>query len=114
MSKEARELKDYYLTKEFEDKYNYEGSLGAKVDERGTVIRLWSPIAESVDLRLYDNGSTGEAETIIPMKLCDKGVWEYSVNENLSGKYYENFHRPLCESLWSKWKEKYDNRPEHY
>ena len=89
MSKEARELKDYYLTKEFEDKYNYEGSLGAKVDERGTVIRLWSPIAESVDLRLYDNGSTGEAETIIPMELCDRGVWEYAVNENLSGKYYD-------------------------
>ena len=89
MNKEARELKDYYLTKEFEDKYNYEGSLGAKVDERGTVIRLWSPIAESVDLRLYDNGSTGEAETIIPMKLCDRGVWEYAVNEKLSGKYYD-------------------------
>ena len=89
MNKEARELKDYYLTKEFEDKYNYEGSLGAKADERGTVIRLWSPIAESVDLRLYDNGSTGEAEAIIPMKLCDRGVWEYAVNENLSGKYYD-------------------------
>ena len=89
MNKEARELKDYYLTKEFEDKYNYEGSLGAEVCERGTVIRLWSPIAESVDLRLYDNGSTGEAETIIPMKLCERGVWEYSVNENLSGKYYD-------------------------
>lgn len=89
MNKEARELKDYYLTKEFEDKYNYEGSLGAKVDERGTAIRLWSPIAESVDLRLYDNGSTGEAETIIPMELCDRGVWEYAVNENLSGKYYD-------------------------
>ena len=89
MSKEARELKDYYLTKEFEDKYNYEGSLGAEVCERGTVIRLWSPIAESVDLRLYDNGSTGEAETIIPMKFCDRGVWEYAVNENLSGKYYD-------------------------
>ena len=89
MSKEARELKDYYLTKEFEDKYNYEGSLGAEVCERGTAIRLWSPIAESVDLRLYDNGSTGEAETIIPMKLCDRGVWEYAVNENLSGKYYD-------------------------
>ena len=89
MNKEARELKDYYLTKEFEDKYNYEGSLGAEVCERGTVIRLWSPIAESVDLRLYDNGSTGEAETIIPMKLCERGVWEYSVNESLSGKYYD-------------------------
>ena len=89
MNKEARELKDYYLTKEFEDKYNYEGSLGAKADESGTVIRLWSPIAESVDLRLYDNGSSGEAETIIPMKLCDRGVWEYAVNENLSGKYYD-------------------------
>ena len=89
MNKEARELKDYYLTKEFEDKYNYEGSLGAKVDESGTVIRLWSPIAESVDLRLYDNGSAGEAEAIIPMELRDRGVWEYAVNENLSGKYYD-------------------------
>ena len=89
MNKEARELKNYYLTKEFEDKYNYWGSLGAEVSESGTVIRLWSPIAESVDLRLYDNGSTGEAEAIIPMELKEKGVWEYSVNENLSGKYYD-------------------------
>ena len=40
MNKEARELKDYYLTKEFEDKYNYAGSLGAEVCERGTAIRL--------------------------------------------------------------------------
>ena len=89
MNKEARELKNYYLTKEFEDKYNYWGSLGAEVSESGTVIRLWSPIAESVSIRLFDNGTDGEAETIIPMVLRERGVWEYTVNEKLSGKYYD-------------------------
>ena len=41
MNKRARELKNYYLSKEFEDKYNYEGELGVSLSTEGTVFKLW-------------------------------------------------------------------------
>lgn len=89
MNKRARELKDYYLTKEFEDKYNYEGELGVDLSEAGTVFKLWSPIAEKVDLRLFENGTGGEPEAVFPMEKTAKGVWEYRTDKNLNGKYYD-------------------------
>ena len=89
MNKRARELKNYYLTKEFEDKYNYEGELGVSSSEAGTVFKLWSPIAEKVDLRLFENGTGGEPEVVFPMEKKAKGVWEYKTDKNLNGKYYD-------------------------
>ena len=89
MNKKARELKNYYLTKEFEDKYNYEGELGACAGEKGTEIRLWSPMAESVNIRFFENGTEGEPNNIIQMNLKDRGVWEYITDKNLNGKYYD-------------------------
>ena len=89
MNKRARELKDYYLTKEFEDKYNYEGELGVDLSEVGTVFKLWSPIADKVDLRLFENGTGGEPWVVFPMEKKAKGVWEYKTDKNLKGKYYD-------------------------
>ena len=89
MKKRARELKDYYLTKEFEDKYNYKGELGVSLSAAGTVFKLWSPIADKVDLRLFENSTEGKAEGIFPMEKKTKGVWEYKTDKKLSGKYYD-------------------------
>ena len=89
MNKRARELKNYYLSKEFEDKYNYEGELGVDLSEAGTVFKLWSPIAEKVVLRLFENGTGGEPEAVFPMEKTAKGVWEYKTDKNLNGKYYD-------------------------
>ena len=89
MKKRARELKDYYLTKEFEDKYNYKGELGVSLSAAGTVFKLWSPIAEKVILRLFENGTEGEAEAIFSMEKKMKGVWEYKTDKKLNGKYYD-------------------------
>ena len=89
MKKRARELKDYYLTKEFEDKYNYNGELGVSLSAAGTVFKLWSPIVEKVNLRLFENGTEGEAEAIFPMEKKTKGVWEYKTDRKLNRKYYD-------------------------
>ena len=88
-AKKARELKDYYLTKEFEDKYNYDGELGVRLMGEQTVFKLWSPIAETVNLRLFADGKEGIAEETIPMESKDRGVWEYKADRNLNGKYYD-------------------------
>ncbi len=77
----------YFSSKEFGDKYNYEGKLGVELSDTETVFRLWAPTSSSVVLNLYDNGTDGVAKTY-KLTRGEKGVWTYTASENLSGKYY--------------------------
>lgn len=52
-------------------------------------FKLWSPGADAVELRIYSQGNTGEAEAVYKMKRDGMaGTWNYSVKGNLLGKYY--------------------------
>lgn len=77
----------YFSSKEFEDKYTYDGKLGVELLTSSTVFRLWAPTASKVELNIYDNGTDGTARKA-EMAAEDKGVWSYTANENLAGKYY--------------------------
>lgn len=77
----------FVYTREFDEKYEYKGKdLGAICGEDGTVFRLWAPLAESVELCLY--GENG-AESILPMKKGERGVWRLDFPNNLHGTYYD-------------------------
>ena len=46
-----------YLTKEFEEKYTYEGNdLGSCYEKDSTKFRVYAPTAEKVTLNLYKDG----------------------------------------------------------
>lgn len=80
-----------YSTKEFEDKYTYNGDdLGASWSEEGTWFKLWSPFAECVSVNLYENGEADKQDLVrqIPMEQQEQGVWAVYVSENLDGVYY--------------------------
>lgn len=86
----AKELRQYYNSKEFEGKYYYGGSdLGASCGKGGTIFRLWSPLAEQVILNLYEDGTEGEAVRSAAMEKTEKGVWLWVSNKNLDGTYYD-------------------------
>ncbi len=53
-----------------------------------TRFSLWAPSAQEVLLRLYDDGLTGEAFSIIDMTSQPDGSWTASVNEDLNGRFY--------------------------
>ena len=53
-----------------------------------TTFSLWSPAADSVCLRLYDEGVGGEAQEAIPMRRSKDGTWTCSVRGDLKGKFY--------------------------
>ena len=53
-----------------------------------TTFSLWSPAADSVCLRLYDEGVGGEAQKAIPMRRSKDGTWTCSVRRDLQGKFY--------------------------
>ena len=68
----------------------YNGNdLELTVNNSGTHFKLWSPKAKEARVLLYDNGHTGEAYDILPMKFdAATGTWSTSVDKKLYGKFY--------------------------
>ena len=65
-----------FNSKEFNDKYYYDGELGAIYNKEETIFRVWSPEAKSLELLLYRDGNT---ESLIERDLLHKksnGLWE--------------------------------------
>jgi len=49
---------------------------------------VWSPAAQAVELRIYENGLDGEPIEIFKMKPSENGTWRVSVKKDLMGKFY--------------------------
>lgn len=74
--------------KEIDRQYAYNGFLGAEYSQTGTVFRVWSPLADSVKLKLYSKGNGGTDFFEGKMTKLPSGVWEYEAQGDLNGVYY--------------------------
>ena len=75
--------------KEFDLEFAYEGKdLGASCTEEGSIFKVWSPLADRIELHLYKDDASEEYETqeLTPL---EKGVWKWETKENLHGTYYD-------------------------
>ncbi len=54
-----------------------------------TTFRVWSPVASSVELLLYDAHHAPTPDRTIPMTRADKGVWETTVDGDLHNTAYQ-------------------------
>lgn len=102
MRKTATEWKAYYSDPKFEQQYTYEGhDLGATCTEDGTSILLWSPVAETVNVRFFQDGETGKPYRTEVMEKEKQGVWAYRTKEMLHGVYYDFELVIEGEAIWS-------------
>ncbi len=73
----------------FEEYPYYEGDdLGINYSLEGSVFKLWSPPAHEVKLRIYLEGSGGEATIERKMIRGINGVWETKIEGDINGQYY--------------------------
>ncbi len=81
---------NYFESKEFNEKYNYDGKLGVIYSKKSSEFKLWAPLAEQVELVLYgkDYNALESNKTIIKMNRENRGVWRVKIDEDLSGEYY--------------------------
>ena len=81
---------NYFESKEFNEKYNYDGELGVIYSKNSSEFKLWAPLAEQVELVLYgkDYNALESNKTIIKMNKENRGVWRAKIDEDLSGEYY--------------------------
>lgn len=64
-------------TAEFDEKYAYDGQLGAIYDPAKTILKLWAPTAVEVELEVYpDTDPASEVAERLAMRETDRGVWE--------------------------------------
>lgn len=75
--------------KEFDRRFRYDGKdLGVSCTEQGTVFKVWSPLAERIELRLYKDGSSMDCVRE-EMQRGERGVWGKEFGESLHGMYYD-------------------------
>lgn len=75
--------------KEFDDKFRYDGKdLGAICTMEGTIFKVWCPLADRVELNIYE-GPDKEEYAVHNMVSGEKGTWSFSFDEYLHGTYYD-------------------------
>ena len=81
---------NYFESKEFNEKYNYDGELGVIYYKNSSEFKLWAPLSEEVQLILYgkEYNNLEANKTIIKMNKEDRGVWQVIIDEDLNGEYY--------------------------
>ena len=80
-----------YSTKDFEDKYTYNGDdLGCICSGDKVSFKLWSPYAEMVFVNIYESGdiNNSDLKSSHEMMKTEKGVWYVSFDNDLEGCYY--------------------------
>lgn len=80
---------EFIYSREFDDKFRYDGKdLGVSCTRERTVFKVWSPFAERIELRLYEDVSA-EPVRIRNMQSRERGIWELEFRESLHGMYYD-------------------------
>ncbi|WP_250459168.1 pullulanase-type alpha-1,6-glucosidase [Microbulbifer litoralis] len=72
-----------------DDRFFYDGKLGAQVGENDVHFDLWAPTARSVKLHLFNDAAAESADQVVPMtRDADTGVWSADVAGNWDRKFY--------------------------
>lgn len=100
VSQKVCAITNLYYTQKFYNDYTYDDvdsdPLGVSYTENSTTFRLWSPVAQSVKLNVYQKGipvdydeaSGSDKCTKYEMNKGDHGLWEYTFDSHLGGTYY--------------------------
>ena len=87
---DMEKLQTQYRSLRFRQKYAYIGpDLGVTCGENRTAFALWSPLARSVTLRLYEDPFAPEPFRVVSMTRTAQGVWRHAENQSLHGLYYD-------------------------
>ena len=89
-------MTNYFSTDEFNERYAYDGDdLGVSFDDenapRATTFKVWAPTSTQILLNIYNTGdymTETEPAVVYTMEKGEKGVFSFTVDEDLDGKYY--------------------------
>lgn len=86
-------------TEEFDERYSYGGPLGVSYSREGTLLRVWAPTAEEIQVEIYE--TVEEGATIIhriPMFFAEPGIWEALLLGDQQGTVY-TYHLTFSDGM---------------
>jgi len=72
-----------------EEFYYANDDLGSFWTKDAADFRIWSPIADKMELLLYKDSKSAETEQVIAMHKTDSGVWHLQLSGNWENYYYQ-------------------------
>lgn len=78
-----------FSTKEFDDRFYHDVTLGAIYNKDYTVFRIWSPAASNIILLLYDTAERLDSENLRRFTMKENnGLWSTLIKGDLQGLFY--------------------------
>ncbi len=71
-------------SKEFENKFKYDGPLGVEYSKEKTIFRVWTPVAKEIEVELYHNNEKKR----VPFTYTKGGLWECKIDGDIEGYGY--------------------------
>ena len=85
-------MPDFYSSAGFESAYTYTGDdLGQTYTKEATTLRVWSPLAQAVQVNLYHSGDPAQEQApyqVVPMTQDVQGTWTATLEGDMDGVYY--------------------------
>ncbi len=76
-------------TREFDEKFKYDGPLGVEYSKEKSIFRVWTPVAKEIEVELYHKGEKKR----YPFEYKNGGLWECVVYGDLEGYGYLLYSR---------------------
>ena len=81
-------MANIFDTNEFNEKYYYDGALGALYTPEKTEFRVWAPTASAVVLNTFSEGLGDNKIDSVSMEQAENGTWIYTMDGDKNGLYY--------------------------
>lgn len=83
-----KEMFLFVRSNDFDNYFSYDGELGALYEKEGTLLRVWTPTAKSVEVWIYADDSIKGPSTKIAMVQKPKGIFEVYLPGDQHGTIY--------------------------
>ena len=83
-----KEMFLFVRSDDFDNYFSYDGELGALYEKEGTLLRVWTPTAKSVEVWTYADGSIRKPSQKIAMVQKPKGIFEAYLPGDQHGTIY--------------------------
>lgn len=83
-----KEMFLFVRSNDFDNYFSYDGDLGALYEKAGTLLRVWTPTAKSVEVWTYADNETKKASQKIKMVQKPKGIFEAYLPGDQHGTIY--------------------------
>lgn len=83
-----KEMFLFVRSDDFDDYFSYDGNLGALYEKEGTLLRVWTPTAKSVEVWTYEDDSIRRPSQKIAMVQKPRGIFEAYLPGDQHGTIY--------------------------